>query len=224
MTKINLEKGAVNNENQMNKFIPVGNSTEVGLLKFLQNADVPIHTEINRRFDLNRCFANVPLRVSSPGSFYTACAVDEGDGEINIHIKGAPEALIPMAQFVCGPGGELQALDEDAKARFLHEVETMASMPLRVIAFAHAQLSKDDWDALVAEHRGLSDNEILKTFLNMEGGANQDGGRHIKLVGALGLEDKVRPKAKSALRHAMGPADDPRVTVRMLTGDSKATA
>ena len=89
------------------KFVPVGSNTEVGLLKFLQNADIPIHTEINRRFDVKRVIAQVPLRSSSPGSFYTACAVAEGDNFVNIHIKGAPEALIPMAQFICGPGGEL---------------------------------------------------------------------------------------------------------------------
>jgi len=129
-----------------------------------------------------------------------------------------------MAQFVCGPGGELQALDDDAKARFIQEVETMASTPLRVIAFAHAEVSKADWQELEAANQELSANQILKAFLNMDGGENQEERKHIKLVGALGLEDKVRPKAKSALKHAMGPADDPRVTVRMLTGDSKATA
>lgn len=59
------------------KFVPVGDGTEVGLLKFLQNADIPIHTEINRRFDVERVIANVPMRSSSAGLFYTACAVDE---------------------------------------------------------------------------------------------------------------------------------------------------
>lgn len=87
------------------KFVPVGDGTEVGLLKFLQNADIPIHTEINRRFDVDRVIAHVPLRSSSAGLFYTACAVDEGDGFINIHIKGAPDAVIPLAEFVCGDAG-----------------------------------------------------------------------------------------------------------------------
>ena len=124
------------------KFVPVGNATEVGLLKFLQNADIPIHTEINRRFDVERVIAHVPLRSSSAGLFYTACAVDEGDGYINIHIKGAPEAVLPLAQYICGDAGALQNLDEAAQAQFLQEIDTMAATPLRVIAFAHAEMPR----------------------------------------------------------------------------------
>ena len=56
------------------KFVPVGNGTEVGLLKFLQNADIPIHTLIRDRFDTNQVLATVPLR-SNEGKFFTACAV-----------------------------------------------------------------------------------------------------------------------------------------------------
>lgn len=122
------------------KFVPVGDGTEVGLLKFLQNADIPIHTEINRRFDVNRVIAHVPMRSSSAGLFYTACAVDEGDGFINIHIKGAPDALLPLAEYICGEAGALCNLDEGAQAGFFSEVEKMAATPLRVIAFAHAEI------------------------------------------------------------------------------------
>lgn len=49
------------------KFVPVGDGTEVGLLKFLQNADIPIHTEINRRYDTNRVIAHVPMRHATAG-------------------------------------------------------------------------------------------------------------------------------------------------------------
>jgi magnesium-transporting ATPase (P-type) len=44
----------------------------------------------------------------------------------------------------------------------------------------------------------------------------------MKIVGALGLEDKIRPKAKSALHHAVGPDAD-RITVRLVSGDAKET-
>jgi magnesium-transporting ATPase (P-type) len=33
------------------KYVPVGDGTEVGFLKFLQDADVPIHTLIKERFE-----------------------------------------------------------------------------------------------------------------------------------------------------------------------------
>ena len=205
------------------KFVPVGDGTEVGLLKFLQNADVPIHTEINRRYDINRVIAHVPMRSSQPGYFYTACAVDEGDGFINIHIKGAPEAVLPLAQFICGPGNDLLNLDATNKGLFIEEVEKMASSPLRVIAFAHAEIEAAKWGEYVAARPDNSLNEVLASCL-IQSDPEMGAGLGIKIVGALGLEDKVRPKAKSALAHAIGPAEDPRITVRMLTGDCLATA
>jgi len=200
------------------KFVPVGDGTDVGLLKFLQNADIPIQTEINRRFDVNRVIANVPLRTSSAGLFYTACAVDEGDGFINVHIKGAPQAVLPLAEYVCGDAGQLLPLEQQAKGDFLDEVDKMAETPLRVIAFAHAEIEKTNWDQMVAMRRENTLNEVLSSLLVPNAGLG------IKIVGALGLEDKIRPKAKSALHHAMGPVEDPRITVRMLTGDTLATA
>lgn len=57
------------------KFVPKGDGTEVGLLKFLQNADIPIHTLINHRFGRD-VIATVPLRQDE-GKFFTACAVKE---------------------------------------------------------------------------------------------------------------------------------------------------
>jgi len=46
------------------------------------------------------------------------------------------------------------------------------------------------------------------------------GGLEIKLVGALGLEDKVRGKARSALKHTASAG----INVRMLSGDMRLTA
>lgn len=94
----------------------------------------------------------------------------------------------------------------------------MAATPLRVIAFAHADIPRADWDSIVAQRQGDSANEILASILVPGSGLG------IKIVGALGLEDKVRPKAKSALSHAIGPVEDPRITVRMISGDALPTA
>lgn len=128
------------------KFVPVGDNTEVGLLKFLQNADIPIHTEILRRYDSNIVIASVPLRTKSAGMFYTACAVNEGDGMVSIHIKGAPAAILPLASHICGEAGQAYVLDDDSRASFIREVEKMAANPLRVIALAHGSISRNTWE------------------------------------------------------------------------------
>lgn len=84
------------------KYVPVGDGTEVGFLKFLQAADIPIHHRIKGRFD--RVVASKP-KSSEAGRQFSACAVDEGDEFINVHIKGAPEAVLALCGSICGPGG-----------------------------------------------------------------------------------------------------------------------
>jgi len=84
------------------KYVPVGDGTEVGFLKFLQNADVPIHHRIKGRFE--KVVAFKP-KSSEAGHQFSAAAVDEGDDLINVHIKGAPEAIFALCGSVCGPGG-----------------------------------------------------------------------------------------------------------------------
>jgi magnesium-transporting ATPase (P-type) len=198
------------------KFVPIGDNTEVGLLKFLQNADIPIHTEILRRYDPSIVVATVPLRSTSAGLFYTACAVDEGDGMINIHVKGAPRAVLPLTTQICKEAGAIETLEEHDRNDFLEEVDLMAGTPLRVIAFAHAEIPKSTWEQMLAQHPGYSANEVLAAELT------DHNALEMKIVGALGLEDKIRPKAKSALHHAVGPDAD-RITVRLVSGDAKET-
>jgi magnesium-transporting ATPase (P-type) len=149
------------------KYVPVGNGTEVGFLKFLQNADVPIHTLIKRRFE--KVVATVP-RSSGENKQFSAAAVDEGDGYINIHIKGATEAILTMVRSIMGvPGDEEERVSAEyqggaGRAGFDKCVEEMAGgrplesasneqnnlsesiKPLRVIAFAHARITADQWE------------------------------------------------------------------------------
>ena len=95
------------------KFVPVGNPTDVGLVRFLQNADIPVHTEIVHRFDTSKVLAKVPLRFESSGYFFTACAVaDNQNGFVNIYIKGAPDALLTLSNFICDDKGAIS--DKDA--------------------------------------------------------------------------------------------------------------
>lgn len=67
----------------------------------------------------------------------------------------------------------------------------------------------------------MSPNTLLSGLLDNN---SEEQTLQVKIVGALGMQDNVRPKARSALAHAMGPAEDRRINVRMLTGDAKATA
>ena len=90
------------------------------------------------------------------------------------------------------------------------------------MACAHGKIERAAWTKWVeSKAPGYSLNKALGEALDT-GAAFGEGA--INIVGALGLEDRVRPKAKSALSHAMGKPEDPRITVRMITGDCKHTA
>jgi magnesium-transporting ATPase (P-type) len=55
-------------------FVPTGNGTEVGLLSFLQDADIPIHLLVQRKF--GRVKATIPF---SSDRKYSAVAVEHPD-------------------------------------------------------------------------------------------------------------------------------------------------
>lgn len=199
------------------KYVPVGDGTEVGLLKFLQNADVPIHTLIKDRFD--KVVAHVPK--SCEQTQFSACAVDIGDGLISLHIKGAPDVISSMCSTICGQAGRVEPMPLDAnegnlRSSFDAAVNEMAETPLRVIAFAHAEVQKANWEQQLDELKGSSANQVLATVL----AGGPQAWLDIKLVGAVGLQDRVRPKVKSAIKHTRGAG----IKVRLISGDMFKTA
>lgn len=54
------------------QYVPNGNGTEVGLLKFLQDADVPVHVLIQNK--LGHVRATIPF---SSDNKLSACAVEQ---------------------------------------------------------------------------------------------------------------------------------------------------
>lgn len=65
---------------------------------------------------------------------------------VNIHIKGAPDALLPLATGIAGEFGKFQDLTEERQQLFIEAVDSMAGNPLRVIAFAYASIEKPLFD------------------------------------------------------------------------------
>lgn len=86
------------------QYVPHGNGTEVGLLKFLQDADVPVHTLIQQK--LGHVKATIPF---SSDNKLSACAVEQQgrDGQVSvaIYIKGAPEEIFRLCQQTLTEGG-----------------------------------------------------------------------------------------------------------------------
>ena len=121
----------------------VGDGTEVGLLNFLQDADIPIHLLINKKH------GNILMRSPfSPDTKRSAIAIQSPDrpGMVSIYVKGAPEILLN----VCGKVAE-RAADQvvrtwdQEKLEINGHVEKMAKQALRVIGFAYIELTYEQW-------------------------------------------------------------------------------
>lgn len=72
-------------------YIPVGSGTEVGLLRFLQDADIPIHLQINWKLGKTKMISpHTPDRKRSA----TAVECPDRPGRVVIYVKGAPETTL----------------------------------------------------------------------------------------------------------------------------------
>lgn len=186
-------------------YVPVGNPTEVGLLKFLQDADIPVHLLIQQK--LGR------IKTQSPFSSFkkrSAAVVQNPNkpGTVTVYLKGAPEVIIDMCSFIQSSNGMVQ-LSPDLAEEIRKEVDSMASKPLRVISFAYFEMEEDQWNAQFEQEgqdfeQALDDHSIQFTF-----------------IGAFGLKDSLRPNVKSVVNAVKQKGH---VNVRMISGDHFETA
>ena len=77
-------------------YTPVGNGTEVGLLKLLQDANVPIHLLIGLKLDIDKGYQIVMRSPHTPEKKRSAIAImsPSRPGTVTIYVKGAPEILV----------------------------------------------------------------------------------------------------------------------------------
>jgi len=120
-------------------YVPVGNATEVGLLKFLQDADIPVHLLIQQK--LGRVKAVSPFSSIKKRSA-TVVENPNRPGWVTIFLKGAPEVILEMCQSIQSASGVVQ-LSPDLSEEIRREVDAMAGKPLRVISFAYWTMEED---------------------------------------------------------------------------------
>jgi len=167
-------------------YVPVGSGTEVGFLKFLQDAEVPVHLLIQRK--LGKIVATSPF---SPARKRSAVALLHPDRpeRVCVYLKGAPENVVTMCQATLDASGEQADFGEDAQQGVLEHVAGMAGRPLRVLAFAFAEMDLADWEQIVADS---SPDRAFEEAL-------QNGGLPLCFVGAFGLKDPLRTKVTSCI-------------------------
>jgi magnesium-transporting ATPase (P-type) len=72
-------------------YVPVGNGTEVSLIKWLQDAEIPVHEHIARKE--GKVLAEVPFDSKLKRSIIAVQHPDMTD-VVRVYIKGAPEIVL----------------------------------------------------------------------------------------------------------------------------------
>lgn len=119
----------------------MGNATEVGLLKFLRDAEIPVHLLIQQKLGKVRMvspFNSIKKRSA------TVLTNPNKPGTVSVYIKGAPEVIIEMCKTIQSANGIVQLSPELAE-EIKREVDSMASKPLRVISFAYIEMDEKVW-------------------------------------------------------------------------------
>lgn len=89
-------------------YLPVGNGTDVGMIKFLQDAEVAVHDIIKKKY--SRIESIIPL---SPDRKRQLIAVRHPDMDdiIRVYVKGAPEKIIDKCTKTYAVDGTRTHLD-----------------------------------------------------------------------------------------------------------------
>jgi magnesium-transporting ATPase (P-type) len=157
---------------------------------------------------------------------------------VAVYVKGAPELITRLCRRELGNRGSKE-LNQSGVSKLTEKAGELAKKPLRVIAFAFAEVSAAEWEAIAAYHglreggRGPGPQRTAGQALDAALAPGRDGKPEkleLTYLGAFGLQDPVRPKACSCIRYARGeaaaenPQAPPQINIRMVTGDHIETA
>jgi Ca2+-transporting ATPase len=122
------------------------------------------------------------------------------DNTIHVHWKGAAEMILAMCSSYYDASGLMKDMDVGERNTFKQIIQVMAANSLRCIAFAHKQLSEEQYEDGKEEKRLQEDS--------------------FTLLGLLGIKDPIRPGVKKAVDDCQHAG----VNIKMITGDNVFTA
>jgi magnesium-transporting ATPase (P-type) len=92
------------------KYVAVGNGTEVGLVKFLQDAEIPVHEIIKKK--INKIEAIIPFSSIRKRSVVAVRHPDLED-TVRVYVKGAPEYIVHKCTRTFGVDGKKTSMTDD---------------------------------------------------------------------------------------------------------------
>lgn len=132
---------------------PVGNGTEVSLIKWLQEAEIPVEEVMYKK--AQHVKVQVPFNSLLKRSIIAVQHPDLID-KVRIYVKGAPEIVVPKCTSTYNstdvPGEALKVpVDGDFENNWNSQLQSMAQKSLRAIAFAYRDLEISEFEALMEQ-------------------------------------------------------------------------
>jgi Ca2+ transporting ATPase len=187
---------------------PVGNGTEVGLIKFLQDAEIPVHDIIKQK--LGRIETIIPFSTIRKRSL-TAVRHPDNDDLVRVYIKGAPEIVVGKCSRTFHVDGKVIPLDDDQTNYILNDIliQKFTTAGYRTLAFAYKDLPIEDFESLKSEYNGFAsedDRQVLE--------------KDLTFLGVFALHDPLRDRVNRSVLYAAKGL----VATRLVSGDHIETA
>ena len=136
------------------KNVPKGNVTEVGLLKYLIDSKIDVHSYIqNKNKD---GFIEFTIPFNSTRKRQTT-AVRFADGSVRVFVKGGPEIVMPFCtKQISSKGLELD-ITENEKLDLLNVtiVKQFAQKCYRTLLVSYVDYSESDWETLKKQNNNF---------------------------------------------------------------------
>jgi len=182
----------------------IGNPTELSILRASYWGGI----DVEEMKDVAPIIAEVPFNSEYKfmATVHSPLASNDGEGKddkLIIHVKGAPDRMIPLCdkQFKAGLLNETEPVNRDY---WIEQIAILSSHGLRCLALLRGEIEK----GAVNEGDSLGPEFI------------QDKGEWLTIVGVCAIMDPPRPECVDAVSEAHGAG----VRVAMITGDHKDTA
>jgi P-type Ca2+ transporter type 2C len=201
------------NENAF--YVPIGNGTEVSLLKWLQNAEIPVHTMIKVK-ETPSLKAHHEFSADEKMSIVAVETENEyGTKIVRVYVKGAPELIIDGCHHKFHSNGEKVEMTEHDKNYMVNDLMPKVfckQLGLRCLAFSFADYSLEDFEQIQKETGNFANDRDFNRLLR---------GAHFCFIAMVAMKDPLRSGVKKAIELVK---DEGKVNVRLVSADHLETA
>jgi magnesium-transporting ATPase (P-type) len=189
-------------------YIPVGNGTEVGFVRFLQDAEIPVHELIRKK--LGHIEAVVPFSTLRKRSV-TAVRLPDMEDTVRVYVKGAPEYVVNKCIRTFKEDGKKQPMSDEQLSYIIDDIirKKFTTQGYRCLAFAYKDYPLAQFQELREQH-GNFESDTDKLVLEKD----------LTFLGVFALQDDLRDKVTRSVQFAKRGM----INIRMVSGDNIDTA